>query len=144
MSEDSPVTLVDTDVYSALFVSVSGARRRGLMVDSWKSRLAGHRIVISFQTRAEILVGARVGGWGESRVTPLLEELDSTPTIGLDETVLQSYVSLTAECRAKGHALHAKQHTGDRWIASCAIAKSLPLLSGDGIYQGAPRLELLA
>lgn len=144
MSVDAPVALVDTDVYSALFVSASGARKRGLQVDGWRSSLAGHRIVISFQTRAEILVGARLAGWGERRVAALLEELNSTPTIGLDEIVLESYVSLTAACRASGHALHAKHHTGDRWIASCAIAKSVPLLSGDGIYQGAPGLALLA
>ena len=143
MNVDGPVALVDTDVYSALFVSVSGARRRGAAVEGWRSRLAGHRIVISFQTRAEILVGAQMAEWGERRVLALLEELDSTPTIGLDETVLQSYVSLTAACRAMGHALQAKQHTADRWIASCAVAKSVPLLSGDGIYHGAPRLALL-
>lgn len=144
MSVDAPVALVDTDVYSALFVSASGARKRGLQVDGWRSNLAGHRIVISFQTRAEILVGARLARWGERRVAALLEELNSTPTIGLDEIVLESYVSLTTECRGSGHALHAKHHTGDRWIASCAIAKSVPLLSGDGIYQGAPGLALLA
>lgn len=143
MSGYAPTALVDTDVYSALFVSPAGARRTGLPVDDWKSRLAGHRVVISFQTRAEILVGAHVGGWGDRRVDALVDQLDSTPTIGLDDTVLQSYVSLTADCRASGHALHAKHHTADRWIASCAIAKSVPLLSGDGIYRGAPGLKIL-
>lgn len=42
-----------------------------------------------------------------------------------------------------GHALHAKDHTGDRWIAATAIRWGLPLLSGDGIYRRAPGLNLL-
>ncbi|MCV7340745.1 PilT domain-containing protein [Mycobacterium haemophilum DSM 44634] len=32
------------------------------------------------------------------------------------------------------------EHTGDRRVAACAIAKRLDLLAGDAIYQGAPNL----
>lgn len=61
----------------------------------------------------------------------------------MDMEVLDAFVNLTVGCRAVGHALHAKDHTGDRWIAACAIAKDLPLLSGDAIYEDAPLLEQL-
>ncbi|MEK8069657.1 PIN domain-containing protein [Rhodococcoides navarretei] len=56
---------------------------------------------------------------------------------------MDAYASLTAACRRVGHALHDKIHTGDRWIAACAISKEVPLLSLDGIYAGAPDLALL-
>jgi hypothetical protein len=39
--------------------------------------------------------------------------------------------------------LHAKEHTGDRWIAATAIRWEIPLLAGDGIYRHAPGLRLL-
>lgn len=44
---------------------------------------------------------------------------------------------------AIGHALAAKVHTADRWIASCAIAKSIPILSGDTLLDDAPDLTPL-
>lgn len=74
--------------------------------------------------------------FAESSITP--------PTIRSDNDVVAAYAELFAECRLSGHALHAKQHTGDRWIAACAIAKSTDLLAGDGIYHGAPGVALLA
>jgi len=49
----------------------------------------------------------------------------------------------TAPFTSTPTALHAKIHTADRWVAACAVAKGLPLLSGDGIYQGAPGVSLL-
>lgn len=76
-------------------------------------------------------------------MTKLGDLLDGTLTISMDMKVLDAFVNLTVGCRTVGHALHAKDHTGDRWIAACAIAKGLPLLSGDGIYEDAPLLELL-
>jgi hypothetical protein len=48
-----------------------------------------------------------------------------------------------AECRRIGHSLHDKHHTGDRWVAACAIAKDVDLLAGDDIYRDAPGLRLL-
>ncbi|WP_448073837.1 hypothetical protein [Georgenia yuyongxinii] len=70
--------------------------------------------------------------------------VDQTPTIRADNQVIDAHAALFAECRQAGHALHAKEHTGGRWVAACAIAKSADLLAGDGIYQGAPGVRLLA
>lgn len=50
---------------------------------------------------------------------------------------MEAFAKLTAECKRMGHALHDKVHTGDRWIAACAIAKDIELLAGDGIFQNA-------
>ncbi|MBP8882495.1 MAG: hypothetical protein KBG77_15485 [Dermatophilaceae bacterium] len=93
MSAQQRVVLLDTDVFSALFVTPEAkARSQGYLLDQWRAAVRGYRVVIAFQTRAEALVGARL----------------------------------------------------DRWIAACAIAKAIPLLSGDRIFKGAPSLSLLA
>ena len=62
------------------------------------------------------------------------------PPASSEHEVIDAYATLTAECRAAGHALHEKVHTGDRWIAACAVAKDFELLAGDRIYSGAPRV----
>lgn len=98
--------------------------------------------MISFQTRAEVLAGARSQGWGERRMEELLGVLNRMPTIYSDDEVVDAFAELVAECRRTGHALQAKEHSGDRWIAACAIAKNLELVAGDGIYRDAPSLAL--
>ncbi|GAA3804031.1 PIN domain-containing protein [Nocardioides panacisoli] len=135
--------VLDTDVYSALYTDPERAERRGLPVTTWLEALAGDRVLISFQTRAEVLAGLRAGNWGDSRRQTALAKLDAVPTIPADREVIDSYAELTSLCLRAGHALHAKVHTADRWVAACAVAKGLPLMSGDGIYQGAPGLSLL-
>ena len=135
--------VLDTDVYSALYTDPERAERRGLPVSTWLEVLAGERVLISFQTRAEVLAGLRAGNWGDGRRQTALAKLDAVPTIPADREVIDSYAELTSSCRRAGHALHEKIHTGDRWVAACAVAKRLPLLSGDGIYRGAPGLSLL-
>jgi len=52
------------------------------------------------------------------------------------------YRQLRADCEAIGHALGQKAHTADRWIAATAIRLGIPLVSNDGIFRGAPGLQL--
>lgn len=132
-------SLVDTDVFSLVFVNNSSADAR---VRGWKLHLTGRRVLISFQTRAEALLGARSAGWGTTRMTRLINILDRMPTINTDDDVIGAYATLAADCRRIGHALQGKEHSGDRWIAACAIAKGLELVAGDAIYSGAPNLDL--
>lgn len=132
--------VIDTDVYSVLFTR----RRRGdHRHDEWVTRLQGKRIVISFQTRAEVLAGAVAAGWGDRTLRDLRRQLDGTPTIHESPEVTDSYAALTAACKNAGHPLHGKIHTGDRWIAACAITLGLKLFAGDSIYAEAPGLSLL-
>lgn len=135
--------LVDTDVFSILYVDPGKAANRGHPVDELRRQLAGLQVVIAFQTRAEVLAGTMMGNWGERRVADTRVKLDSAPTISIDREVVDAYAVLTAACKRAGHALHNKIHTGDRGIAACAISKGLPLLTLDGIYFGAPELVLL-
>lgn len=134
--------LLETDAYSTLFIARPDTRDHRTRSGAWASALRGERVVIAFQTRAEVLVGARQSGWGATRTEGLLNELARTPTVPLDEQVLDAFVDLSVACRRLGHGLHAKVHTADRWIAACAIAHRLPLLTGDGVFSGAPGLEL--
>ncbi len=138
------VVLLDTSAYSALFVTpAETARRQGHPVERWQAAIRGRRVVIAFQTRAEALVGARSARWGEPRLRALTERLDATPTVQLDADVLDAYVTLTVQARALGMAISQKSHIADRWIAACAIAKSIPLLTGDSIFTAAPSLSLM-
>jgi predicted nucleic acid-binding protein len=132
-------SLVDTDAFSILFLNRNS---KDLRVGDWREYLTGRRVLISFQTRAEVLAGIRIAGWSEQRAARAVQILDHTPTIRSDDEVIDAYAWLTAECRRIGHGLHNKEHTGDRWVAACAIAKALNLVAGDGIYRGAPNLEL--
>lgn len=135
--------VIDTDVFSAIYTDPERFARRGLPVSSWQDALGGVRVLVSFQTRVEVLAGLRAGNWGDRRRRAAVAKLDAAPTIPADREVLDAYVELTALCRLAGHALHAKHHTADRWVAACAIAKGVALLSGDRIYRGAPGLTLL-
>ncbi|WP_406817133.1 PIN domain-containing protein [Mycobacterium sp. M23085] len=129
--------VVDTDVFSLIYLRRANSDSR---VAGWREYLTGRRVLISFQTRAEVLAGARSAKWGERRMAETIEILDRTPTIRPDNEVVDAYAELAAECRRLGHGLHAREHTGDRWVAACAIAKRLDLLAGDEIYRGAPNL----
>jgi predicted nucleic acid-binding protein len=135
--------VIDTDVFSALYIDPDVAARRGLPVESWLTALTGMRVIISFQTRAEVLAGVRGSNWGDRRVEAAVAKLDTAHTIPADRQVVDAYAELTAACRRAGHALHDKIHTADRWVAASAVATGLPLLSHDGIYRGAPGITLL-
>lgn len=138
------IALIDTDVFSAVYISPDLARKRGnIPVDEWIEKLRGMRVLISFQTRAEVMAGFRASNWGERRLAEAQAKLDSAQTIGVDEQVIDAYARLSAACKAAGHPLQQKVHCGDRWVAAAAIAKGLPLLAGDLIYDGAPGLALL-
>lgn len=138
------IALIDTDVYSALFIDPSKAGKRGMPVDLWRRLLAGYQVLISFQTQVELESGFRIANWGPARVEAAMSRIEKMPTIQADAEVLRAYVDLTVQCRQKGHALQAKNHNADRWVAASAVAKQVPLLSGDGIYDDAPGLVLLA
>lgn len=137
-----PVVL-DTDIYSHLIVTPQRSRAVGLPVEEWRRSIAGRPVLISFQTRAELISGFRAAGWGHRRSTEALRALDEIQTIGVDGAVLDAFVELTVACRSAGHALQAKVHTADRWVAACAISRNLPLFAADRIYESAPGLDLI-
>jgi predicted nucleic acid-binding protein len=52
------------------------------------------------------------------------------------------YARLRADCEAARHALAQKAHTAERLVAATATRLGLPLVSNDGVFQGAPGLQL--
>lgn len=138
---------MDTDVFSALYVTTPEiAARQGHPVAAWGIALTGRRPLISFQTRAEVLSGAHLAGWGQRRLEALAGKLDAMPTIEIDREVVDAYARLLTDAQKVGHPLGNKaHHVGDRWIAACAISKGLPLLTGNRRhFENAPGLTLLA
>lgn len=132
--------VLDTDVFSHLYVLRNSSDGRVAM---WRGLLLSQRVLISFQTRAELLSGATMRQWAPKRLGDLREILDNTPTIRADDDVVDVYARLTADCRSSGHALGQKEHPGDRWVAACAVAKGVRLLAGDRVYESAPQVPLL-
>jgi predicted nucleic acid-binding protein len=135
--------LLDTDAFSALYISAeTTVRKQGFPLDEWRAALTGCRIVISFQTHAEVLAGALGAGWDERKMAAVRDKLDQTPTVQLDQEVFDAFVELTVASRADGAAIGQKIHTADRWIAASAIAKGFLVLSRDRGYASAPGLQL--
>ncbi|HUR17901.1 MAG TPA: hypothetical protein VMZ51_03060 [Acidimicrobiales bacterium] len=60
-----------------------------------------------------------------------------------DDELASVCAELRHRCQQAGHALADKIHDGDRWVAAAAIRLGVPLVSHDGVFEGAPRLELL-
>lgn len=133
--------LLDTDVWSHLFMR---HRKKSEQDSRWRKLLLGRTVCISVQTHAELLAWPLIREWGEPRRASLEKQLDSTPTIPLDDVVVRSFAHLTARARADGHAIAQKVHVADRWVAASATAHSIPLLAADGIYRGVAGLELLS
>lgn len=133
-----PVVL-DTGVWSHLWTIKTPDDRVGY----WRQMLTGRTLVIASQTRAELLSGFYYGRWGHDRMTQVMARLNATPTVPVDEDVIQAYARLFADCKAAGHGLHQPNHSADRWIAATAITIGGELLSTDGIFGGVPGLALI-
>lgn len=136
----SDVVVLDTNVWSHLF---GFKRRQHDQTETWRRLLTGRTIAIATQTRAEILVWPLSSNLGETRTNRVLAELDATPTIPVDEQVIQRYARLTVDATKRGDALCGKAHVGDRWIAATALAINASLLSDDQIFRHDPDLVLL-
>ena len=60
-----------------------------------------------------------------------------------DDRMVLICAQLRADCARAGHALGDKLHGGDRWIAAATVRLGLPLVSHDGVFKGAPGLQLI-
>ncbi len=86
----------------------------------------GRSVAIAIQTGAELLIWPEMRGWSADRADRLREQLDNTPTVPVDERVIEAFVQTTVNCRRLGHTLAQKPHVADRWVAATAIAISRP------------------
>ncbi len=135
----SSIVVLDTDVWSALFIHP----KPDVRVSTWREQLIGATVVIATQTWAEVLFGMDAAGWGDARRNKVNQQLDAATIVPVNTRVVEAFARLRGDCVRAGHGLHQKLHMGDAWVAATAIAINAPLLSGDGIYRKAPGLELL-
>jgi predicted nucleic acid-binding protein len=136
------LVVLDTNIWTHVY-SASGQH---VSAPLWRKAMVGREVVIALQTRAEVLYGMRLSTWSATRKGRVLAQLDATPTIPIDEDVIEAWVQLRADCRAlrPPHPLHdSKQHGGDQWIAATAMSLGAPLLTSDGGFKAAPGLTLL-
>lgn len=77
----------------------------------------GAAVLVSFETAMGLRFGAINAGWGELRRRSLERELRAYPVVELDRRTIEVCAQLRADCRKAGHALAAKDHMGDLWIA---------------------------
>lgn len=132
------VVVVDTGVYGAGLVPSSGSLRT-----RYATHLLGRRVILSYQTVADLRFGALVRNWGEATIRAMEDRLRAATVAPVDDPTAFAYADLKAECRKLGHPLHQKIHDGDRWIAATAIRYSVPLVSDDGVFKDAPGLQLI-
>ena len=120
---DEPA-LVDTDVASALYIERYFDRRvPGPLAET----LANRRLAISLTTLGEAHYGARKRKWHPERTGRLLgfyrEMFD---ILGIaDEDTAAEYGYLRASTEALGQPIASN----DLWIAACASANGLPLIT---------------
>ena len=134
------VVLIDTDVFSCVVVT---PKDRDPRVTTWRRLLIGREVAVSAQTVGELLFGAFAAGWGARRLDALHAEIACRARLATTPEVVDAWARLRADCSEQGHALGHKLNMGDAWVAATAIAYDLKLLTGDGIYRGAPGLRLL-
>ena len=128
--------VIDTDVFSADLVP--GSR----LTEHYAPLITGRLTFISFQTAAELRYGAIRRGWGQPRMLRMEAKIERVEVVHSGPELVAVYAQLRADCVAAGHALGQKEHTADRWIAAPAIRLKIPLVSNDGIFRGAPGVEL--
>lgn len=139
MIDARPVgVVVDTMVISWLL-----DERVNPVADRCRSLIDRRPVLLSFQTVMELRYGALSAGWGQLRRRRLERRITEVAVVQPDDEMISVCAELRQECRRLGHPLGGKVHDGDRWIAAAAIRLSLPLLSHDGVFRGAPRLDLL-
>ena len=132
----SSTVVVDTNVFSADLL-----RATRPLVSLYRPLLEGRRFVISFQTLAELEFGFRRRDWGSARLGRAREHVRRAEVVWPGPALLATYVELRVACERAGHALAQADHDADRWIAATAIHLSVPLVSHDRIFRGAPGLD---
>ena len=128
--------LLDTNVFSAWL------RPRSTLIPRYAKHVFGNRVAIAFQTVAEVRYGAITAGWGEKRLETVERLIRRASTLPPDDETAWTVARLRTKCRAAGHPLHQKAHTGDLWIAATAIRWQLPLVAHDAVFLNCPDLDL--
>jgi predicted nucleic acid-binding protein len=135
--ERGPV-VIDTGVFGARLT-----RRTKSLAADYRPLRDGRPAIISFVTVAELRFGAKLAGWGQTRLQQLEHELDQADTVWPGPSLAEAYATLRAWCVKAGHGLGQKAHEADRWVAVTAIWLNVPLVAHDAIFANVKDLRLL-
>ena len=112
--------ILDTSVASLMF-------RNSPDFAPYKVVLAEYTPVISFQTVAEMRLGATLAQWGTQRQSELETFLDDFDICAFSDELATCWAEVMADSRRVGRRLEA----GDAWIAATAKLYNAPLLTHD-------------
>jgi predicted nucleic acid-binding protein len=118
---------------------VSYIARRSPIAEYYLPHLEHRQVVISFQTREEVLFGAYLAGWGERRVNTLKQQMGQYQVHWPDLELVDLCARLRAERRAAGWEIEL----ADAWVAATALYLGCPLASHDGDFENIPGLQLI-
>lgn len=113
--------LLDTNVMSILFNRNHTLRQTCIDV------VAGHQLVISFMTQAELLLWPATNNWGAARRGDLDRHMALYLTLYPDDRTCAVWSQVVDQCRRAGQRIQA----ADAWIASAAVQWSCPLVTTD-------------
>ncbi len=138
MSPASEAVVVDTNVFSASLRQTSSE-----LSSLYRSDVKDKRLVISFQTAAEVRYGAAKAEWGQPRLEAMDRRIAVAVTAPPSDPLLREWVRLRADCYRVGHPFHKKMHTADLWIAATASLLGLSLVTHDQGFRGVPGLVVI-
>src|SRR5580704_13598624 len=91
--------LLDTNVVSILF------NRNHSLRQTCIDAVAGHQLVISFMTQAELLLWPAANSWGSLRRTALEEHIAMYLTLFPDERTCRIWSAIVDQCRRAGRPI---------------------------------------
>jgi predicted nucleic acid-binding protein len=104
---------------------VSFAFKDSALFDLYRAGLSGSVRFISFQTVAEMRLGALLSRWGVPRTQKLEDFLASLQVVGYSDELCHRWAKVMHDARRAGRRLEA----GDAWIAATALLLDVPLLT---------------
>ena len=113
--------LLDTNVVSILF------NRNHPLRQTCIEAVAGHQLVISFMTRAELLLWPAANNWGGSLRAALEQHTALYLTLYPDQSTCAIRATIVDQCRRAGQRIQ----TADAWIAASARQWGCPLVTTD-------------
>ena len=112
---------MDTDAVSILFQPSHS------LYGKCFASTAGHYLLISFMTHAELMLWPRRNNWGPARVGLLMRHVDLFTTLYPDADTCAHWADVVSEGRTAGRPIG----TADAWIAACARQWGIMLVTAN-------------
>ncbi len=125
-----------------MFTAVLSPRKNNLGA-LYRDDLAGRKLVISFQTSAEVRYGALKARWGNERLERMEQRLAAALHVPPHEELTRAWAELRNECRRAGHAFQDRIHAANLWTAATAKTIDAPLVTHDAGFRDIPGIDIV-